>query len=72
MALDIDFHNLREIHNLEVILKYERTIDDDEFIAYDDNQMVIVPHHPECELHKSIVYKEEYDRKKNIDNDIII
>lgn len=70
MAFHIDFHNLSEIHNLEIFLKYKRTVEDDKFIANDDNESIVVPYNSEDELDKSIVYQKKYDWKKYIIDDI--
>jgi hypothetical protein len=70
MTLNIDFHNFWEIHNLKILLKYEWTMKDDEFISNDDNEIVIVSYNSKYELDKTIIYQEKNDWEKHIINDV--
>lgn len=70
MTFYVDFHNFSEIHYLEIFLKYERTIEDNELIANDDDESVVVSDDSEYELDESVVYQKKYDGKKHVIDDI--
>lgn len=70
MALHVYFHNFSEIHDLEILLKDERTVEDNELISDDDDELVVVAYNSEYELEKPIVDQEEYDGKKYVADDI--
>lgn len=70
MYVDIYFHNFWEIHNLEVLLEHEWTVDNDEFISDDYDESIIISDNAENKLHKAIIDKEKCCRKKNIEDNL--
>ncbi len=68
--LHIDLHNFWEVHDLQIFLENEGTIDNDELVPNYYNKAIIVPYDPEHELNKTIIYQQKYDGKKYIIDDL--
>lgn len=61
MYFHIYLHNSSKVHNFEIFLEYQGTIDDNKFISNNNNEPVIVPYNSEYELDEPIIYQEKYD-----------
>lgn len=70
MHLHVYLHDFPHIHDLEVFLKDQRTIDDDELVPNDDDQSVVIPDDSEYELDEAIIHQKENDREEYVAHDI--